>query len=449
MRRDIAFPSQGVQCRGWLYIPDGIQGRAPAIVMANAVSAIKEITLPGYAERFCAAGFVVLVFDYRNYGTSDGVPRNHLDPHDQQQDVRNAISWLRCQPEVDANEIGVWGISLGGIHALYVGAYDRRVKAVVAVATGLNMMETIMGRTGLQSFLAYLAGDRDRRALSGEIASYIPAVSLPGEGGAMPLKEAYDFYTEAMKTVAPHYENRITLESVEYLAADRSEAAISLIAPTALLMIHGEKDIIPPEPVRKLFEQAGEPKRLVIYDCLHTDLYVREPWVTQSADEAIAWFNHYLHNPRRPAGAPQDIEKNKQIIRYFYEQANKGSLDIYDELFAPDFVSYSSAAGMELRGPEAFKQANALYLQAFPDFQTSVDLVVAENDIVMVYGVASGTNTGSFMNRPATGKKINWTGVAIYRFNEDGKIDGRWQEFDGLGLFTQLGIIPPMFGASA
>ena len=67
----------------------------------------------------------------------------------------------------------------------------------------------------------------------------------------------------------------------------------------------------------------------------------------------------------------------------------------------------------------------------------------------MVYGEASGTNSGSFMNRPPTGKKIVWTGVAIYRFNDDGKIDGRWQEFDGLGLFAQLGIIPPMFGASA
>ncbi len=449
MKRDIAFPSQGVQCRGWLYIPDDNRGRAPAIVMANAISAIKEITLPGYAERFCEAGFVVLVFDYRNYGASDGVPRNHLDPHDQQQDIRNAISWLRLQPEVDSNEIGVWGISLGGVHALYLGAYDRRVKAVVAVATGLNMMETIMGRTGLQGFLGYLSGDRDRRAETGEIATYIPAVSLPGQGGAMPLEEAYNFYTEAMKTFAPTYENRITLESVEHLASDRSEEAISLIAPTALLMIHGEKDIIPPERVRAIFEQAGEPKKLVIYDCTHTDLYVREPWVTQAADEAIAWFNRYLHNPRRRSRVPQDIEKNKAIIRYFYEQANLGNLAIYDELFAPDFVSYSSAAGMELRGPEAFKQANQLYMQAFPDFQTSADMVVAENDIVMVYGEASGTNSGSFMNRPPTGKKIVWTGVAIYRFNDDGKIDGRWQEFDGLGLFAQLGIIPPMFGASA
>jgi len=449
MRRDVAFPSQGVQCRGWLYVPDNLQGRAPAIVMANAISAIKEITLPGYAERFCKAGFVVLAFDYRNYGASDGVPRNHLVPHEQQQDLRNAITWLRSQPEIDPDNVGGWGISLGGVHMLHLGAYDRRLKAVVSVATGLNALEGMMGRTALQGFLGYLNADRDRRFRTGVIATYIPAVSMPGEGGVMAFPEAYEFYTEAQKTYAPAYDNRMTLESVEYLIADHSTEAVPLIAPTALLMIHGEKDLIPPDMVRAVFARVGEPKKLLVLDCLHTDLYTREPWVTQSADAAIEWFNRYLHNRYGKPPVRQDAERNKRIIQYFYDEVAKGNFNVYDELFAPEFVSYSSAAGMELRGPEAFKQANKMYLEAFPDFQTTVDMIIAENDLVMVYGPASGTNTGPFLGKPPTGKKVNWTGVAIYRFNDEGKIDGRWQEFDGLRLFTELGIIPPMGGASA
>jgi hypothetical protein len=447
MRREIAFPSQGVECRGWLYLPDDLQGRAPAIVMANAISAIKEITLPGYAERFAEAGFVALAFDYRHYGDSDGEPRNHVDPHEQQQDIRNAITWLRAQPEVDPHRIGGWGISLGGVHMLYLGAYDRRLKAVVTVATGLNMSEAIFGRTGLQGFLRILNGDQDQRFQSGEVATYIPAVSMPGQGGAMPLPEAYEFYTEAMNTYAPSYDNRITLESMEGLIADRSAEAIHLIAPTALLMIHGEQDIIPVDAVRAVFERANEPKKLVVLDCLHTDLYIREPWVTQSADEAIEWFDHYLHNSRDNPGVPQDIEKNKHIIRYFYEQAFKGNLDVYDELFAPDFVSYSSAAWGELRGPEAFKQAQIMYNKAFPDFNMTIDMIIAEDNLVMASGLATGTHTGNFMGLPATDKKVTWTGMAVYRFNDEGKIDGRWQEFDGVGLLTQLGLIPPMGGA--
>ena len=292
MRREVSFPSQGVTCKGWLYLPDTLPpgGRVPAIVMANAISAVKEITLPGYAERFAAAGYAALAFDYRRFGGSEGEPRQLLDPHDQQQDVRNALTWMRAQPEIDPERIGGWGISLGGVHMLFLGAYDRRLKAIVSVATGLNTLEAMMGRQGVQGFLTMLNGDRDRRFATGEAATYIPAVSMPGGGGAMAFPEANDFYTDAMKTYAPTYDNRLALESMEYLISDQSAEAVPMISPTPLLMIHGEKDVIPPAAVRAVFERAGDPKKLLVLDCLHTDLYVREPWVGQSADAAIEWF---------------------------------------------------------------------------------------------------------------------------------------------------------------
>ncbi len=450
MRRGIRFLSDGAWCVGWLYVPSDLQAgqHAPGIVMANAISAVKEITLPGYAERFCDAGFVVLAFDYRYFGASEGTPRNHILPHEQQQDVRNAITWLRAQAQVDADNIGGWGISLGGVHMLYLGAYDRRLKAVVSVATGLNTLETMMGRETMQGFLGIINRDRDLRLKAGEDATYIPAVSMPGGGAAMAFPEAYEFYTEAMNSYAPAYENRLTFESMEYLIGDHSADAIHLIAPTALLMIHGERDLIPPEAVRAVFERAGEPKKLVVYDCLHTDLYVRDPWVTQSADEAIAWFNHYLHNPRAKSAVKQDSERNAQVIRDFYDQTNAGNFGVYDTLFAPDFVSYTSATGFEIRGSAGFKAANAMYMASFPDFQTKVEMIVAEDDLVMAYGVLSGTNEGEFMGNAATGKKVEWTGIAIYRFNDEDQIDGRWQEFDGLGLYQQLGLIPTAGGAA-
>src|SRR3990170_5778370 len=275
VRRDVTFSSQGSTCSGWLYLPDTLVTgqRAPAVVMANAISAAKEITLPGSAERLAAAGFVALAFDYRRFGASEGEPRNHLDPHDQQQDVLNATTWLRAQPEVDPERVGVWGVSIGGVHALHVGAYDRRVKAVVSVATGLNTLEQLMGREALQGFLASLNADRDRRLASGEQATYIPAVSMPGQGGVMAFPEAYEFYTEAMTTYAPAYENRLTLESIEWLIADHSSEAVALLSPTPLLMVHGEQDVIPVAAIRAVFDRAGDPRRLLVLDCLHTDLY--------------------------------------------------------------------------------------------------------------------------------------------------------------------------------
>ena len=73
IRREISFPSQNVQLKGWIYLPaDRARKKSPGIVTANALTAVKEITLPGYAERFAAAGFVTLVFDYRFWGESEG-----------------------------------------------------------------------------------------------------------------------------------------------------------------------------------------------------------------------------------------------------------------------------------------------------------------------------------------------------------------------------------------
>ena len=444
MRRDITFKSEVLLCSGWLYLPDDYEPgqKAPGIVMANAISAIKEITLPGYAERFAAAGYAVLVFDYRHYGCSEGTPRNHLDPHEQQQDVRNAVTWLRAQPEIDPDRIGGWGVSLGGVHMLHAGAYDRRLKAVVSVATGLNTLENMMGIPGLQGFLRILNADHDHRFHTNEDAHYLPAVSMPGKGGVMAIEEANDFYTEAMNSYAPCYENRITTASVENLIADHSAEAIHLISPTPLLMIHGEKDLIPPDAVRAVFARAGDPKKLIVLDCLHTDLYVREPWVTQAADAAIEWFDRYLHNDHGRSHAPQDAEKNKQIVLDFYARSFKGDLDVYDDLFSEDFTSFSSATGGEVRGREAFKAAYLMYNKAFPDFTSTLDIVVAEDNLVFVYGISTGTHLGEFMFLPPTGKSLRWSGAAIYRFNDEGLIDGRWQEFDGVGLFQQLGLIP-------
>jgi hypothetical protein len=94
MRKDITFTSKGLRCRGWLYVPDDLaEGqRSPTIVMAHGFSAVKEMMLPDFAERFAAAGFVTLAFDYRYFGDSEGEPRSQLFPLEQVEDVRNAIT---------------------------------------------------------------------------------------------------------------------------------------------------------------------------------------------------------------------------------------------------------------------------------------------------------------------------------------------------------------------
>ena len=99
MRRDIEFNAEGVILRGWLYVPDGAVGSVPAVVMAHGFSAVKEMYLDRYAEVFAAAGLAALVFDNRNFGASDGEPRDEIDPWQQVRDYRHALTWLGRRAE--------------------------------------------------------------------------------------------------------------------------------------------------------------------------------------------------------------------------------------------------------------------------------------------------------------------------------------------------------------
>ena len=132
MRREVEIKAEGIKLRGWMYVPDRVSGPVPAIVMAHGFSAVKEMYLDRYAEVFSAARMAALVFDNRNFGASEGEPRQEIDPWQQVRDYRHAITWVSQQPGIDRARIGVWGSSYSGGHALVLGAIDRRVKCVVS-----------------------------------------------------------------------------------------------------------------------------------------------------------------------------------------------------------------------------------------------------------------------------------------------------------------------------
>ncbi len=304
VRQDISFPSQGVKIRGWLFAPANLKSKSPGIVMANALTAVKEITLPGYAERFAQAGFVVLAFDYRFWGGSEGEPRNQIVMYEMHQDIRNAITWLSMQPEVDPEKIGGWGVSLGGGHMLFLAAFEPRLKAVVATATAVYTPpeQQMGGKEAFKGFIAQLGQDRVQRYKIGSPATYKTAWGKYGQDVLFPVEEAYDFYMNAQKTIAPNFENRVTIQSMENLIQYNPDYAIHLASPTAVLIVHAEKDVIPVNLVRNVYDKALEPKKLVVYDCKHTDLYDKEPWITKSANEAIEWFQKHLTPKTSVAG---------------------------------------------------------------------------------------------------------------------------------------------------
>lgn len=298
MRENVEFQSCGARCRGWLYRPARGEGRSvPAIVMAHGFSAVKEMFLPAFAERFRAAGFAVLVFDFRFLGASDGEPRGQVLPFEQHEDYRNALSWISAQPGIDAARIGIWGTSYSGGHCLHLAAFDRRVKAAVAQVPAIRTWPVLLeraGRPGLDALLALISADRAQRFATGKV-SEIPVVAPPGQPCVLAAPDAWEWFEKSGASIAPSWRNAVTLESLEKMLEYDPPGAIELVSPTPLLVIAALRDsLIPIEPLRAAFARAGEPKRLLELDCGHFDVYDTEPYFSRSAGAASEWFREHL-----------------------------------------------------------------------------------------------------------------------------------------------------------
>jgi steroid delta-isomerase-like uncharacterized protein len=150
--------------------------------------------------------------------------------------------------------------------------------------------------------------------------------------------------------------------------------------------------------------------------------------------------------PITPVTDENDTEieaRNKALTYQLYEETNSGNGQFFVDLLADDYVDHNFEGGKD-----AFLALYQTFFTAFPDLQFEVTHVVADGDYVTVRGVQRATHTGDFMGIPPTDKEVAWTGTAIFRFNEEGKIVERWQDLDQLGLMMQLGAIPGMGGAS-
>jgi uncharacterized protein len=179
-RMDIAFKTtDGTTLRGWHYLPDG-SGKHPTIVLSHGFSAVKEMYLDKFAEAFARAGFASVVYDNRNFGASDGQPRQEIDPWLQIRDYSDAITFAQSLEQTDPDRIGIWGSSYSGGHVLVVAAIDRRVKCVV------SQVPAISGSPGFRRFVrpdflaslnAGLHADRANRA-AGK-----PPATPPRRGG--------------------------------------------------------------------------------------------------------------------------------------------------------------------------------------------------------------------------------------------------------------------------
>jgi uncharacterized protein len=310
MRRDVEFRSGEDTVRGWLYTPDHGEGPWPVIAMAGGWCYVKELVQPHYAQMYADAGFAALLFDYRNFGSSGGRRRQHIDPAWQIEDYRNAISYAETLDEVDAGRIGVWGLSYSGGHVLVVGATDPRVKCIasqIPVVDGYRNMRRVHGTMEFRAFEELLLDDRRRRFRTGEDGFLPHAAPDPNAVvSTWPFPETYHTFKELKARDAPAYENRSTIESAELLMSYSIEPYLPRILNTPTLVVVAERDDLTLwdleiEAYNKL--PTTKKQLVVIGDSTHMTLYSDTSLLTQAARAATDWFTEHLQAPA-PATQP-------------------------------------------------------------------------------------------------------------------------------------------------
>lgn len=133
-------------------------------------------------------------------------------------------------------------------------------------------------------------------------------------------------------------------------------------------------------------------------------------------------------------------EQNKAVAKSAFEEIlSNGHFELADQLYARDFVNHGVRHDASLEEDQAALKG---WHQAFSDVVVEPRKLIAEGDLVTVYWVARGTNTGTGNGLPATGKKVELAGITIWRI-ADGKIKEEWSAFDQLSMMRQLGLLPP------
>lgn len=276
--------SEGSRLAAVIRKPEGGESPKAAVLMCHGWGGVKDHLLDIYVPQYVEAGFVVMAFDYRGWGESDGkmiataatpplleatevtvpvrVIREVVDPIDQLTDIRNCLSYLVTEDGVDPERVGLFGTSYGGGHVVSMAGSDDRVKAIVAQIGGYGHPDT--------DEYKQLARQRMAEKARGTMDPPIPqgVDSYPSLKGTPDIARQFGHSPFA-------YAERITVPSLfldaefeEYGSADsQGGAAYEIVKKNATAERH-------------------------TFPCTHYQVYneYREP----ARELAIAWFQKYL-----------------------------------------------------------------------------------------------------------------------------------------------------------
>jgi dienelactone hydrolase len=282
-REDVAFTSGADSISAWLYRPAG-RGDTPLLVMAHGLGGVRTMRLDAYADRFSAAGYACLVFDYRNFGDSGGEPRQLLDIKMQLPDWAAAVAYARTLPGIDHDRIGLWGTSFAGGHVVAAAARGPGVAAVVAqcpFTDGIASARTIPPLT-----IARITGRavRDLAASRlGKAPVMVPTAGRPGEVALMTTPDAYPGYLRLVPegaTMRNEVAARIGLKLLAY-----RPGRLAAKVPCPILFCVCEADSVAPASPTRRYAATAPRGEIKLYPEGHFDIYVDDAFERVVADQ--------------------------------------------------------------------------------------------------------------------------------------------------------------------
>jgi dipeptidyl aminopeptidase/acylaminoacyl peptidase len=292
MPKPVTFYSEGVKLVGDVYLPEDIKPgeRRAGVVLCHGYTGVRNIYLPDNARVLAEAGYVVLNFDYKGWGDSDG-PKTRLAPYSRVADVQAAVSFLSAHPQVDPERLGIYGTSYGGATVVFVAAIDPRVKCVVSVVgigNGARWMRSVRRPDEYHDVVARADADRRKRALTGvsELAERNEIL--------LPDRQSAELGAAARRN-NPFAVTQVPLEFVDDTLGFNPEWVVDRIAPRPVLFITAEDDrLVPSQESEAMYARAGEPKKLVVLKGVgHYEVYGGEPF-RRVMDETLAWYRAHL-----------------------------------------------------------------------------------------------------------------------------------------------------------
>ncbi len=292
MRQPISFYSEGHKLSGDLYLPENMPNgeKRAGIVLCHGYTGVKDLYLPDNARVLNEAGYVVLTFDYKGWGESEGT-RSRLAPVSRVADVQAAMTFLGLQEGVDEDRLGIYGTSYGGATVVWTAAIDPRVKCVVScvgIGNGARWMRSVRRPDEWVDLLALSKKDRETRVLTGK-SEYVAREQV-----LLPDRQSAELAAAARKN-NPNAVGTIPLEYIDETMQFHPEWIVDKIAPRPLLLITTDDDrLVPPEESQALYDKAGEPKKLVtLKGWGHYEVYAGRAFEEVMA-ETVSWFQHYL-----------------------------------------------------------------------------------------------------------------------------------------------------------